>query len=210
MKYIPKQYLERAETPKEHLQNLFDQTEESTEPKAYFYYTEMNQSRVRRLLKRVRWESEELESVPKLRSVLHWLVITEHWCGDAANSIPYMIQLADQMEYLEISFVYRDENPELINAFLTNGSKSIPKLIALDPKTGKVLDSWGPRPKILQQKIDEWVRDPEMDLESRAYWTQKWYAENKGSAIKQELLEVFRSSVFMIDSIDHMGKIVSE
>ena len=35
-------------------------------------------------------------------------------------------------ENIELKIVLRDENEELMNEFLTNGSRSIPKLIVLD------------------------------------------------------------------------------
>jgi len=208
MKQLPQKFISAAESSDVHLRQLYRQSEGDFEPKAYFRYVEMNQSRIRRLLKRDRWTQEEISQLDINDHPICWLVITEHWCGDAANSLPYMIQLADHLPQLNIKFVYRDDDVELIDSFLTNGGRSIPKVIAYEPESRLVLTTWGPRPSQLQEKTLMWLRDPEMDLETRAYLTQKWYIEDKGLSIKKELLQFYKKSMLVINSIDSMGKII--
>lgn len=210
MELLPKKYIEKAESIAEHLESLYRQSEETTEPKSYFRYTEMNQTRVRRLLKRNRWTESDWVGLNKLPFPIHLLALTEHWCGDAANSIPFLIQMVDHVPMLDMKMIYRDQHPELMDAFLTDGARSIPKVIAYDPESRKVLGSWGPRPQSLQIKIKEWKRDPEMDSETRAYWTQKWYIEDKGQKVKKELIDFINQSVFVIDPIHSVGKIIGK
>ena len=85
-----------------------------------------------------------------------WLVITESWCGDASPSLPVMNKIAELSSHLELRIVLRDEHPELMDVFLTNGARSIPKLIVLDGNTNDVLGEWGPRsPKATEMVMDE-------------------------------------------------------
>src|SRR6476620_5284051 len=84
-----------------------------------------------------------------------WLIITEGWCGDAAQNIPVIEKIASESGNIETRYILRDENPELIDQFLTEGARSIPKLIAIDRNSGDVLGTWGPRPKTAQKLFSE-------------------------------------------------------
>jgi thiol-disulfide isomerase/thioredoxin len=108
-------------------------------------YTQLNNKRMKRWDKTLKFPEGYLQSLPKVEKQLVWLVITESWCGDAAPSIPVISKVAEAVDNLELQLVFRDENPELMDQFLTNGSKSIPKLIMLEKATNKVLGTWGPR-----------------------------------------------------------------
>lgn len=81
------------------------------------------------------------------------LAITEDWCGDAMMVNPILRKLAESAD-LEVRCVYRDDNPELMDRYLTNGGKSIPKYIFLS-ESGEVKGSWGPRSPKVQQMVDE-------------------------------------------------------
>ena len=60
------------------------------------------------------------------------LVIAEDWCGDASNTVPIIAKLAARLPGLELRVILRDENPEVMDQYLTNGARSIPIVIALD------------------------------------------------------------------------------
>ena len=63
-----------------------------------------------------------------------WLIITEGWCGDAAQCIPTIEKIAAESKNIETHYVLRDENLDLIDEYLTNNARSIPKLIACAAK----------------------------------------------------------------------------
>lgn len=118
---------------------------------------------------------------------LKLLVLAEDWCGDASSTVPALARLADLVPGLELRLLRRDEHPELMNRYLTNGSRSIPIVIALDRDFGE-LGHWGPRPRVLQA----WV------MEQRARGTPKdqlypevrrWYARDRGESTLREVLE---------------------
>ncbi len=113
------------------------------------------------------------------------LVIAADWCGDAANTVPVLARLADLVRGMELRVLVRDEHPEVMNAYLTNGTRSIPIVIALDDSF-RELGHWGPRPAALQ----EWVLSNRKMMPSpqRYAYARKWYAKDKGETTLRELL----------------------
>jgi Thioredoxin len=121
--------------------------------------------------------------VPVTRKLL---VLAEDWCGDASSTIPIVAKLADQVPGLELRILRRDENPEVMNHYLTNGSRSIPIVIALDEEFQEV-GHWGPRPRELQA----WVMAnrplvPKAELYPKV---RQWYARDRGETTLREVLE---------------------
>lgn len=86
---------------------------------------------------------------------LYWLVLAEGWCGDVAECLPIIHKVASKHDHITLKVIFRDENPELMDQYLTNGGRSIPKLVMLDAKTLQEIGNWGPRPQELQAWVDE-------------------------------------------------------
>ncbi len=112
---------------------------------AMVHYSQLNVQRMHRVEKTIEVLPEVKEQLIRVNRPQTWLVLSEGWCGDAAQSLPVMKALADLNPNIGLRVLLRDENPELIDQYLTNGiARSIPKLIAVDPTTGRVLFTWGP------------------------------------------------------------------
>jgi hypothetical protein len=118
---------------------------------------------------------------------LKLLVIAEDWCGDASNTVPVLARLVDLAPGLELRVVQRDENPELMDRYLTNGSRSIPIVIALDDQFQEI-GHWGPRPGQLQS----WVMANRGTIPKAELYPQvrKWYARDRGESTLREVLKV--------------------
>lgn len=155
-------------------------------------YTELNIHRMNKWDKHFKVSEEGREVLDKLEKSLIWLVITESWCGDAAHSVPVFQKLAELSDKVNLEIVQRDENPELINQFLTNGGRSIPKLIILDAETRKVMGDWGPRPYPAIQLREKMVEEGE-SKEEISKKLQLWYARDRGKAIEAEVLQLLKS-----------------
>lgn len=113
------------------------------------------------------------------------LVIAEDWCGDASNTVPIIAKLVSLAPGLELRVILRDENPELMDRYLTNGARSVPIVIALDERFQEV-GHWGPRPTQLQT----WVManratTPKAELCPQV---RKWYARDRGETTLREVL----------------------
>jgi hypothetical protein len=148
------------------------------DPHPYQDYIKMNWTRMNRWLKTGKVRSE-LQNV--IKEPQEWLVITEPWCGDAAHTVPFIQMIAEANPMVEVKYELRDSEPFSIEKYLTNGSKSIPKLVIRD-KAGNDLFVWGPRPKGCQELFLS------MPKEQAIIELQKWYNEDKGNGVQEELL----------------------
>lgn len=155
-------------------------------------YTRLNMQRMRRLAKTTLLLNEVREKLDHLQKEMVWLVITEGWCGDAAQIVPVIAEIARYSDKIALSLILRDEHPEVIDAYLTNGSRSIPKLICLEAGSLRELGSWGPRPAAAQQMIMKAKENPDLSRDEFIRKVHKWYADNKTLDTQKELLEKIR------------------
>ena len=175
-----------------------NKTTGSIHTEAYLEYTRMNVKRMNRLDKTAKISPETEKVIKSIPISLTWLVITEAWCGDAAQNIPFLAKLADLNPQIELKLILRDEHPELMDAYLTDGARSIPKLIILTADLSEVMGTWGPRPEILQDrqrayKLDDLGVSPKDFSEG----THLWYAKDKNESLERELMELLRS-IFLL------------
>ena len=156
---------------------------------AMLHYTELNQQRMHRLDKVAQLTDTLQEKLALVSTRWTWLVLTEAWCGDAAQSIPLMAKMAEESPQITLKLLLRDEHPEVMDAYLTNGSRSIPKLICLTDALQEV-GTWGPRPAEAQQLMNNFKQQhPDEGYQALAKEMQLWYARNRTQAIQQEFAE---------------------
>ncbi len=162
-------------------------------------YINLNQRRMYRVEKTYTPSAEMMEQVKGLKHKTYWLVLTEHWCGDASQTLPAFHAISELSEgKIEMKLVYRDQNDELMNAYLTKGTKSIPKLIQLDEHMN-VTGIWGPRPSIAQQLVKELKANP---ATAATYGNElhSWYAKDKQQTLEKEVEKLlFRANLFCPD-----------
>ena len=157
---------------------------------ALTHYSELNEARMNRLEKTVKISTEIIQKLNQLNGDYIWLVISEGWCGDAAQILPVIYKMAELSEKIDLKIVFRDENDDLTNLFLTNGTKSIPKLIILDKNTLEVLGDYGPRPIGANQFMLDYKKEFGMIDEKAKAALQMWYLKDKGLSIQNEILEL--------------------
>ena len=163
-------------------------TSGNTQTADYINYTKLNESRMHRLDKTLQVIDEVKEYLENLQRPFTWLVLAETWCGDAAQVVPVINKMAEVSDKIDLRILLRDENEALMNLFLTNGTKSIPKLIMLDKKTNEVIADFGPRPKGAKQLIIDYKTTHGMVDETAKIELQKWYLNDKGVAIQKEII----------------------
>ena len=155
-------------------------------------YTKLNVHRMDRLDKTVKLSSDLIDALKNLNGHFKILVVTEGWCGDAAQIVPVLINMVSAFaDKFKLKIVLRDEHEELVNAHLTNGGKSIPIILFLDPQENKVLAKWGPRPEVLKHLLADWKKQT-TDMEILAEKLHGWYAKDKTVEIQKEFREVVR------------------
>lgn len=144
------------------------------------HYSQLNEARMHRLDKTISVPVEIAQELNELPKKYILLTIAEGWCGDAAQIVPVLNKMAETSTKIDLQLVFRDENEELMNLFLTNGSKSIPKVIILDAITKEVIGSWGPRPEPARKLIIDYKAEYGVVDETARVALQKWYLKDKG------------------------------
>ena len=144
------------------LSNLFAEgkTTGDDQSKKMINYAGLNQQRMKRITKTFEPSIEFIEEAKKLDRAITWLILTEGWCGDAAQILPIMGKLEQHFPNVKMKLLLRDENLDLMDRFLTNGGRSIPMLIAVDSTDNSVLGSWGPRPTEPTHLLTAYKADP--------------------------------------------------
>ncbi|RZS99622.1 thioredoxin family protein [Aquimarina brevivitae] len=155
-----------------------------------YNYSVLNERRMKRWDKTVTIDKAIIEKATQAKLNITWLVITEGWCGDAAHALPIIHKIAALNPGIELRLVLRDDNEDLMHLFLTNGAKSIPKLISYATDSKEVLATWGPRPSEATQLVEAYKAehgslDPVFKQE-----LQMWYNRNKGKNIAEDLAKL--------------------
>ncbi|PCI01246.1 MAG: thioredoxin family protein, partial [Flavobacteriaceae bacterium] len=154
-----------------------------------FQYSLLNNKRMTRLDKTLKTPESISEKLDTLSQKRTFLLLTEGWCGDAAQLAPIINHVAERSDKLELKIVLRDENEDLMNHFLTNGGKAIPKLIILDGENN-VVDSWGPRPSAAAKLVSDYKKEHGViDAEIKKN-LQMWYNKDKGVSTMDELMKL--------------------
>ena len=149
-------------------------------------YTKLNFSRRKRLDKTSKISEESIEVFKNIFKKQTWLVISEPWCGDAAQTLPYLNKIAQLSKNIDLKIVLRDENPELMDAFLTNGSRAIPVVIMLD-EDFNVLQTWGPRSKAATKLVSDYKEHHGKIDDAFKEMLQVWYNNDKGVSIVNDI-----------------------
>jgi hypothetical protein len=155
-------------------------------------YSELNEVRMNRLDKTIVVTEELQTALNQLQSEYTWLVITEGWCGDAAQILPVLFKMSERSDLITFRTILRDENDELMSQFLTNGAKAIPKLIVIKNTTQEVLAQWGPRPEGAAQLIKDYKETHGVIDETAKMNLQKWYLQDKGLSVMDELVQLMK------------------
>ncbi len=199
MKEILKNALNNSYSYQDYRKTVTDLLQEgkssgAIQSEALVNYSRLNETRMHRLDKTIVIDQTIVSKFKAIQSKYIWLVIAEGWCGDAAQILPIFNKMSEVSDHIDFKIVFRDDNEALMNLFLTNGSKSIPKLIILDKNALDVIADWGPRPKgaieLVQNYKDKFgVIDDTIKAE-----LQMWYLHDKGLSTQKEIMELLKGS----------------
>lgn len=152
-------------------------------------YTALNEKRYKRLDKSIVIPEEKANFFKNYTKSVTLLVITESWCGDAAQIVPVVNKIAELNPKIMLKLVFRDENEALMNLFLTNGAKAIPVVVFLDLENN-VLNHWGSRPSIATQMVEDYkAAHGKLSAEFKEE-LQKWYNQDKGNNIVDDFIKI--------------------
>lgn len=157
---------------------------------ALINYTKLNDARMKRLDKTTKISEGHQTIFSNYQKKVTWLVLTESWCGDAAQSLPVLHKIALLIPHLTLKVVLRDQHKQLMEHFLTNDAMAIPKLIAVDGVSGDIIGTWGPRPSVATKMVTDYKAangslSPEFKKD-----LQVWYTKDKGQSIIEDITQV--------------------
>jgi len=166
------------------------EAEESYRMEMKYELLKLNAHRSRRIEKTYFPDEETIEGVRSIEKTQTWLILTEPWCGDSAQNIPYICKIASENPMIKVRLLFRDSNPDIMDLFLTNGTRSIPILIAFDEEWNELF-RWGSRPFGAKDLVEALKLNgiSKKELNEKLHL---WYAQNKGKDIINELNESLR------------------
>ena len=162
----------------------------TNQSEALINYTALNDRRMKRWDKTVKISEADKITIKNATVNQTWIVLTESWCGDAAHVIPVINKVAELNTGINLQLVMRDENEQLMDLFLTNGGKSIPKLIQFDNTTKTVLNSYGPRPTEATKLVNDFKKKHGTLTAEFKEDLQRWYNKDKGQNVIKDLIEL--------------------
>lgn len=154
----------------------------------YISYTKLNESRMKRWTKNMVLREDLVQVLENITTKQHWIIITEPWCGDAAHLVPFLVRFAELSPAITYELQLRDTERFLIDQYLTNGGKAIPKLISRG-EDGNDVFVWGPRPANAQLMMDE-LKAKDTVFEEIKIELQNWYNKDKGAEVQEELFAI--------------------
>ena len=131
--------------------------------------------------------ADVLEKFNLLIAPVRLVALNEDWCLDAVGVVPYISKLAEENSRIEFRSFSRDANPDLMDAYLTGTSRSIPVIIAYDSDWNEI-GWWGPRPTELQS----WVMTAGalMPKPEKYHYMRQWYARDHGATPLREIADM--------------------
>ena len=161
----------------------------TVQDEARINYTLLNHQRMKRLDKKGAIAEEQAAIIKANTTPTKWVVLTESWCGDAAQILPYINKVAELNPHIELEILLRDENLELMDAHLTNGGRAIPKLIAFNKVNNTVIGEFGPRPSEATKMVADYKAKHGAVTDELKKDLQVWYTKNKGVNIVTDLIK---------------------
>jgi thioredoxin family protein len=152
------------------------------------HYTNLNDKRMKRLDKTLKINEGAIAKIRGIDKEITWLVLTESWCGDAAQTIPMINKVAELNDRISLKMILRDENVDIMNRFLINEAMSIPRLVMVESQTGDVIGQWGSRPSVATQMVMDYKDEHGKLTPEFKQDLQLWYNKDKGQSTLEDLL----------------------
>lgn len=168
----------------------FDAENSTEKEKKNNEYKKLNFQRTKRVEKQYNVSTELKKLIQEINEDQLWMIITENWCGDSAQSLPVIAKIANENPKISLRILKRDSYLDIMDLFQTNGTRGIPKLVAFD-KEGNELLNWGPRPKLLQDLFDK-LKDEGIEKKKIYEELHVWYPKFGIDEIEKEFIMMLR------------------
>jgi len=195
-RYTYEEYLKLSE-------DLVEQkrTTGASQSEALIEYTKLNYFRMSRVNKTMVVRSDVKDVINSINEKKYWVLITEPWCGDAAQTVPVIGNLAAINKNIDLIIILRDENTEIMDKYLTNGTRSIPMLISLNENFEEEWH-WGPRPRPAQSMVIENKETKIFTPDEMKKQVQLWYTEDKTNTTQLEIMKSVNRVMFQTNPVE--------
>jgi hypothetical protein len=156
------------------------------------HFTELNAKRMKRIEKTTVLTDDLKKEISSIQEPMTWVLLSEAWCGDAAQIVPVLGKIASESDQIDLKIILRDEHLDIMNHYLTNGGRSIPKLICLDQQEQEIF-VWGPRPATIQQVVNATKAEGITDHAVLVERIQYAYNQNQTRSIQEEIKDLLAS-----------------
>lgn len=191
------EYINKGFTYEDYIIRVEDDLEneiENEDPKDYVQYYALGLQRMNRIFKTFKLKPVQETRIKSTANNLKLLIITEGWCGDASQILPVVEKLANALQ-ISTHYVLRDENMELMEKYKTNGAASIPIIIGVNDENEEIF-RFGPRPKEGMEMLARFKNKPDIySSEDFHEDLQRYYNENKGEDIVNEILDLIDENI---------------
>ena len=153
------------------------------------HYTELNAKRMKRIEKTTVLNEELKIQISSIQEPMTWILLSEAWCGDAAQIVPVLGEIAAENDLIDLKIILRDEHLDIMDQYLTNGGRSIPKLICLGQEDREIF-VWGPRPATIQQVVNDTKAEGITDHAVLVERIQYAYNNDHTRSIQQEMCDI--------------------
>lgn len=155
-------------------------------------YTESNLQRTNKVLDKMVLNQKLYNALSELNEEWIWLVISEPWCGDASWGTTALYLIASATDNIELKLLLRDDHTDVIEAYQTNGGNAIPKLVCLRKSDLAELGTWGPRPALLQNLVNDMKAEPNITFMESVRRLHARYEEDMTLSIQDEILDLVK------------------
>lgn len=162
------------------------------EDEKMWQYTQANLLRMQNVLKNITINSKLYNELTAVKQSYYWVLITEPWCGDASQIVPAIHTLANCTDKINLRIVLRDSADDLMNLYLTNGGKAIPKLICVNEKMEEELFVWGPRPVALQEIVTANKDRTDISFGEKVRMIHAWYEADISQTLQKEFIDLIK------------------
>lgn len=157
-------------------------------------HIKLNYQRSSRIIRTHKLNDRLSGLIKQISSPQLWMVITEAWCGDSAQNLPYIIKIAECNLLINLRILLRDQNTDIMDLYLSvGGTRSIPKLVVFDEQ-GDELFQWGARPKEAQELVSK-LKTEGLSKEDFISQLHLWYGRNRGKNLENEFIDIIEKLI---------------
>jgi hypothetical protein len=172
---------------------------------AYLAHMQKNRDTLEAITQEIQLSDDDVAFFSSLAWPNRALVVSEDWCPDCALNVPVLMHIAGASRMLEVRFVGRDDNLDVLEYAKKGDRKAIPTFLFFDSDWNEI-GHWVERPVSVDAQLAAWEAvHPSPSEPDRAHEVWRRYRKER-STFRDELF--FRHGAWR-DTIAELRRILS-